>query len=248
MTAFVQIVASGGGTAGTNPLVLTLGAGITTSLGNTLSLQVRMTSARTLSSVTDSKGNTWNVDLPSTSTGSGCALASCNITTPLVAADTITITFSGTCTPFAGVAEFSGVGTNAGLPNLDATADLINSSGLSVAPELAAVVSQPNELAITCMGTSSSTATCSVTAADPDSGGTWTAIAYGIDALGAAYQVGPASTTKFKASWTASAGSNCEGMIATYEAPAIPQSSADVSAAAAEGLAKIGVDDAVGYP
>jgi hypothetical protein len=247
MAAFVQIVASGVGTA-LNPLVLTLAGGVTTTAGNMLSAQVRITAGKTLTSVTDSKGNTWHVDVQLTATGTGCAIASSILTTPLVAADTITFNFSANCSPAIGVAEFSGVGSSGGLATLDQVADLVNAAGIIVSPELASAVTAPSELAITAMGLSSTPGTCAVTAADPDSGGTWTLIAYGVPAVGGAYQLGPASLTKFKSTWTGSGGSNCEGQIATYQAASTLKSDTEVSGAGVEGAPKTGVNDAVGFP
>ena len=66
-----------------NPLVLTLGA-VTTTGNNMLCLTVRLTGGKTLTGVADSKSNTWNVDQPSSTAASGCAVASCVLTTPLV--------------------------------------------------------------------------------------------------------------------------------------------------------------------
>ena len=144
----------------------------------------------------------------------------------------------------AGVSEFSGVGVSGGVPQLDQIADLVNAAGATVAPELAVPVTGQNELAITCAGGSNSGSTWTVTGADPDSGGTWTPITY-VAGLGAAYQIGPASLTQFKATWTASGGTNCEGMISTYVAAAIAKSGTDTNTSALEGTPKTGVNDSV---
>lgn len=245
MPAFVQVVATGTGT-GINPLVLTLGA-VTTSAANTLCLQVRVTGGKTLVSVTDSQANAWHVDQPGTTTQSGCAMASSANGTPLGPGDTITLTFSATNTPIAGVAEFSGVGETAGTPQLDGTADLINSVSGVITPELAAPVTGPGELAVSCAGGNSATATWTVTAADPDSGGTWVAIPYSVG-IGAAYQLGPNSLVQYKVTWTGTTTTNCEAMISTYQQASIAKAGTDVSAAGTEGAPKTGVNDAVGFP
>lgn len=248
MPSFVQLVANGS-TVASSTSPITLGAGITTTVGNTLFAQCRMTSARTLSSVTDTQGNLWHVDTNSTSATSGVAQATCVLTTPLAAGDVVTFHCSASCTSTIGISEFAGVGSSAGVAQLDQTADLVNSAGLTVSPELGVAMSAPGELLIAAFGMSSSTATASVTAADPDTGGTWTLLAYGQGGVGGAYQIGPAGLTQSKVTWTGTSGvTSCEGQIATYLAASTPKSGTDVSGTAAEGAPKTGVNDAVGLP
>lgn len=90
----VLTVASGHGTTLANFGILRCSAGLT---------------ARTLSSVTDSQGNTWEVDADN-ATASAPGVASCKFATALGTGDTITAHFSGTVTdPLVTVDEFSGL-------------------------------------------------------------------------------------------------------------------------------------------
>jgi hypothetical protein len=105
--AHVQQVASGGTAVNSNTLILTL-SGVTTTAGNHLLLQAAARSGG-VSSIADSKGNTWQVDKAQSVTGAFTSLWSCRITTPLVDGDTITITNVSSTGHSASVAEFSGL-------------------------------------------------------------------------------------------------------------------------------------------
>jgi hypothetical protein len=106
--AFVQQVASAGNAGAGTTVVLTL-SGVTTSVGNHL-IVCSAARAGDLSSVSDSKGNTWQVDENVAVSGAGAGIASCRITTPLVNGDTITVTISGGSGGLAAsCAEFSGL-------------------------------------------------------------------------------------------------------------------------------------------
>jgi RHS repeat-associated protein len=80
-------------------------------------------SGSTLSSVSDSRGNTYSVDRPTVSNGnSDTAIASARVTTALQTGDTITATFAATAGATRAIiaADFSGLSTTS--PWLDATA------------------------------------------------------------------------------------------------------------------------------
>jgi hypothetical protein len=106
--AFVQQVAAAGNAGSGATVVLTL-SGVTTTTGNHLIVCAAIR-AGALSSVSDSKGNTWQVDENVEVAGAGAGIASCKITTPLVNGDTITVTITGgTGGISASCAEFSGL-------------------------------------------------------------------------------------------------------------------------------------------
>lgn len=105
--SFVQQVASGGNAGATATVVLTLGA-VATTAGNHMILCAAARQGN-ITGVTDSKGNTWQIDEHVVVSGATTAIASCRITTPLVSADTITVTMNGSAGLAASVAEFSGL-------------------------------------------------------------------------------------------------------------------------------------------
>lgn len=108
--AFVQQVVTGATPVNATSLVLTL-SGVTTTAGNHLILVSAMRSG-SVGGVTDSKGNTWQVDESVGVASASAGVASCKITTPLVNGDTITFAMTGgdSATGIAvNVAEFSGL-------------------------------------------------------------------------------------------------------------------------------------------
>ncbi len=82
----------------------------TTTATNHLVLMVGLSGGKVVSSVADSKSNTWTVHYVS-GNGSqvGLGIASCKITTPLVNGDTITITPNAACFMCAVAQEYSGL-------------------------------------------------------------------------------------------------------------------------------------------
>lgn len=110
--AFVQNVASGGTSVSATTLVITVG--VTTTVGNHLCLS-HVQSAdpqRSISSLTDSKGNTWQIDhAPVTVAGLSATgfIASCKITTALVSGNTITVVLSGNTSQAMSCQEYSGL-------------------------------------------------------------------------------------------------------------------------------------------
>lgn len=111
--AFVREVASGNnGTSSVLTLVLTVGAA-GAALGDLVVVYAVQGGSRTLSSVSDSRGNTWTVAKTLANGSShGTAIASSLLATALVSGDTITLTWSGTGRG-AGIAlEFSGLASS----------------------------------------------------------------------------------------------------------------------------------------
>lgn len=100
----------GGSSTSTNPQTFTIPGGQGASVGSLVALGAVATNARTLTSVTDSKGNTWTVH-PSQSAGGtnvNVAIAYAVLTTALVAGDTITLTFSGNASVAVTAVEITG--------------------------------------------------------------------------------------------------------------------------------------------
>lgn len=131
-------------------LVLTIPAGVTIPAGNTLYIGAMISAGatRTLSTVVDSKGNTWTID---TSAGGSSltSIAKCHATLPLVAGDTITLTWNGALvTRVATLCEFSNLDTTAGVDKV------ASATGTSTAPLSAATATttQADELLVGVIG------------------------------------------------------------------------------------------------
>lgn len=111
--AKVQDVVTGGYASSASAASHVLTVGVTTTVGNHLILRcLSSNTARTLG-VTDSKGNTWQVDRTGSATAPVTYSASAKITSALVSSDTITITWTGgSATTAAWVIEVSGLATS----------------------------------------------------------------------------------------------------------------------------------------
>jgi microcystin-dependent protein len=104
--SYVQRVASRGSSSAATTLVATLGS-ITTTVGHHLILQA--VGGAIISSVADSKGNTWQVDKTDASGTERPSIASSKLTTALIAADTITVTWASSNQGAFVVDEFTGL-------------------------------------------------------------------------------------------------------------------------------------------
>lgn len=104
-------IAIGGG----NTITWTIGAGGEVSAGQVLWTGIALNGInKTLSSVADTKGNAWTVDATVVNgSGAGSHQASMVCTTPLVAGDVITLTFSGSLLGLGGAAGAIGLLVNA---------------------------------------------------------------------------------------------------------------------------------------
>src|ERR1700722_4955315 len=175
--AFVQTVVSGSSLKTGNNLALTVNAGVTTTVGNVVIVWARAGSGFFAISAVDSRGNTWQVDNAGGTTAATCGVLSAIITTPLVAGDTITITFSGSpITGFAaGAGEFSGLDTSLGHPNVvtSNTAQFAATSG-SIATPSSGTAGAAGDLVLSATGNNGASGTGSITTSDSTSGGTWT--------------------------------------------------------------------------
>lgn len=146
--AFVQQVAAGGTATNATTLVLTL-SGITTTAGNHLVACVASRSGPVLS-VVDSKGNSWTIDEQATVAGGCSAIASCKITTPLVNADTITVSIGSSTGLSASCAEFSGLAAAAHADVQASAGDAV--AGLAADSTAAATSAAANSLVIGVVG------------------------------------------------------------------------------------------------
>jgi hypothetical protein len=109
--AFVQDLGAVGSSSSSNTLALTLGA--STTVGNHL-IMLAISGGQNLTSVADSKGNTWQKDRAIDGVDPRSGFFSCKITTQLVSTDTITLTVAGSTASRAfRVLEFSGLHTTA---------------------------------------------------------------------------------------------------------------------------------------
>jgi hypothetical protein len=220
--AFVQGVAFAGFATTSTSLVLTLGS-VTTTVGNTLILFAEFGQGNDqVSSVTDSKGNAWTAPDAAglfASGASSVSLASANITTPLVAGDTITVNFASAPNGRATCLEFSGV-----VPSnrVDQTNGTSQASGTSITVSTTARTSQPVELAISVAGHGGATqGAFTVTPSDQTGdNGVWTQVGYSNDNwTNLAYQVLTSSTVT-AATWTTSGTAPMSALVATYESNA----------------------------
>ncbi len=212
--AFVQDL-DASTSANVSVVTLTLGAGVNTTAGNTVIVRGHSTAGNVIKSITDTKGNTYNQDINGTAAAATACIWSAQLTTALVAGNTITVTFNSAKSQTEAAAnEFSGLATSS---FFDQNADQVTTSGTSVTVATASNTSQASELVITCAGASTS-GTWTHPSSDPDSGGTWTSFSSPTTtiALQGSYQIASA-TSMFSAAWTCAAVANIEAVIATYK-------------------------------
>lgn len=143
--AFVREVGTAASSSNGTSLVVTCSA--TSIVGNHLILCA--VGSLGVTGVTDSKGNTWQVDLVTAASGAFIgSTVSCRITTQLVSSDTITVTFAtGNTGRAVSVAEYSGLAASAWL---DKTASAGSGGATATASDsgATATTSQAAELLI----------------------------------------------------------------------------------------------------
>lgn len=83
-----------------------------TTVGNRLIMAFSVGSSRVITGVSDTQGNSWNIDSESGGARSS-AILSCYLTTALTTGDTITVTLNAASAAFVAVAEFSGLESSA---------------------------------------------------------------------------------------------------------------------------------------
>lgn len=217
MTAFVQNVGSLAVQSGSSTTIV-IPVTVTTTVGNTVIAWCRRASNASLSSVSDSKGNTWNIDATHLSDTNPAAVVSSVLKTALVNGDTITFTMS-TSTTFrsAGAIEVSGLESSGGKTVVDLN-EWSHGTGTSISPS-AGPSTVAGEFILTYAG-SNHGQTLTLTTSDPDSGGTWTnpgipSASY----VAAGYQI-PSGTSSFGSTWTVTSGNTVSAGIISYK-PAI---------------------------
>lgn len=138
-------------TSGTTHTIPVLTA---TTAGNFLILGLRyssVTSGVTISSVTDSKSNTWTVDKTSSNTDYvHCAIASARLTTALTTSDTIVVAFSADSGAYVAAYEFSGITVSS---PADKNAQGNGHTVTSVTAGATATTSQAVEMAVSVVAT-----------------------------------------------------------------------------------------------
>lgn len=211
--SLVQKVASHAATAQNQVLTVgTFAPGFsgTTAAGNRLVLAVYMASGATITGIADSRGNTWVVDRQGASTAANSALASAAITTPLVTGDTITVTLSASASSRQGVIEVTGI------TGADQSANM-HATGTSVTVATTAP-SRPGDFVVSAAAAGPA-GTITVTAADPDSGGTWADMVwpYATAQLDIATQAATAASL-FSATWGNTASGAFDATIVSYKA------------------------------
>lgn len=147
--AFVKEVVAAGSSSAATTLVLTIPAATTVSVGNHLILSA-VASAGVITGVTDSKGNTWQVDrTQAVDSDAQTSLASCKVTVSLTTGDTITVTFGGSSHRAASVQEWSGLATSSWF---DKPASSGGTAGTAADSTATATLAQAAELVVGVVG------------------------------------------------------------------------------------------------
>ncbi len=220
--AFVQNVCTGPTVTSGNTSTLTVSA-VSTTPGNVIVLAQRVLGGGTVLSVSDSRGNTWQVDNAGQNTLSNVAMCSAVMgsATYLRAGDTIVVTAtstsidSGSTYPQAGAAEFSGLNVTGGHANVRTYAVAhAAASPVTVATLTPGVM---GDMAVTamCAGVTGA-GHITLTVNDPDTG-TWTDMTCPYDGtVDMAWQeIG--GSLDCSATWSNTIGSNTTGIITVYE-------------------------------
>lgn len=185
-----------GSPASSSAPVLTLTAGAP--IGDTLILALKTSASFAVSSVADSKGNTWTVDKTTTASSSArLSICSTRLTTAMVTGDTITATLSGTSTATAGaVYQYNGLALTSAV---DAAVGFQGNTSTSGATG-ACVTTHANDLIFTAAATGAGTGWTAP-------GSPWTERSAGLNAVDAADQTVTA-TGSFNPTWTWTTSSN----------------------------------------
>src|SRR5579875_2026734 len=148
MAAFVQEAGAGAFNSGTAASTFTVSISSATTAGNTLVLLVKTSSGATLTSVSDTQGNSWAVDLAGAgSTGPNSAAAHAYLTTALGTTDSVTFTISAAENGVvAELAELSGVVQTSPLDVTAVDAPTAKAGTISIGPTGSA---QAGDIALT---------------------------------------------------------------------------------------------------
>lgn len=143
MAGWVQTVATHGSTSAGSSDTIAVGAAVP--VDDHLIIAGAAGGAKLISSVSDTKGNTYQVDASGTNgTGNGLTIVSAHITTALTTSDTITITWSGSnATRSVAIEQYTGLDTTSWLDKVGAAAGATSTAPLS---GTTATTAQANEL------------------------------------------------------------------------------------------------------
>ena len=215
--AFVQKIGDNSSSSGGTTLAITVPAG-GVAQDSLIVIAAGGSSSAVISSVADSKGNTYQVDDTEATYGFAGSVATAIAATALVSGDTITITYSASVTFRTACAyEFSGAATASWLDKVVSAGD---ASGTSSAPDsgLTATTAQADELifaAFTFLTVTISAEGSGYSALGGRGGG-------GGRQVDAAYKI-VSSTGTYKADCTLSGNSNWNAICVTIKAAAAGQ-------------------------
>jgi hypothetical protein len=184
---------------------------VTPAAGNTLIGYMRGGSNFALSSISDTKGNTWTIDAVTASTNTTAAVYSCQPTTPLVSGDVVTFTLAGSAaSKTASIYEFSGVLNPSPVDQTAiANSGTTNTTG-SAGPT--ATLTGSNDLVFTgCATSTSNTSTYNA------SGYTMINTSLGTAFAGGAYKILSGSTAAQSVTYTWTTTGNWAVALATYK-------------------------------
>jgi hypothetical protein len=211
--AFVQIAGTVPSATG-NPTVT---LGVNTTQGNVLVMYIRCAGGVHPTAISDSRGNTWNLDVISGSSNSAAHICSAYLATALLSGDTISVTMSASSNREIGVAEYSGLQIVSGAPVLDQSASTHNASSGAITAATTAT-SSAGDLVVSAVACSANAGTFTLATSDPDSGGTWHDHAFSVNGVDGAYQIGVGSASLYSVTWTPASSTNADCSIASYKA------------------------------
>ena len=220
--AYVRNVAAAAMGA-TAPVALTVAAAGTT-VGDLVVVIGRALSSRTVTSVTDTRSNTWTVDHTYGVGAVGLSYASCVVAAgkQMVSGDTITVNFTSTAgtTYQAAAYEFSGQLVTGGAAVVDQAGDN-NTATLSCTAVTSVGSTADGDLVLSAAAQNTAVgATFNITTPDANSGLAWVDLDFPVPVaeIDLAYQFATTGAQTFSAAWTISAGSAMSASIVTYKA------------------------------
>lgn len=210
--AYIQTIAQTG-TNTSSITTLSVPITATTTIGNTLVGIIKTSAGATVSSITDTQGNTWLLDASSAASGPRVTVIRSNTTTALTNADHLTVNFASTNQVNVEVCEFNGAWTN---PDISAsgnnsvttvTTATLGSQATSTASELViAGIAFGGSTSQTSISQTSTGASLTIRSQGP-SGNDYSAIA----------SATVASQVRSSVTWTWGTASNWGAVIQTYK-------------------------------
>lgn len=204
-SAFVKQLAGGQENGGTSSHPVTLGAA--PGAGNTLVLGLRVPSSRSVTAVTDSRGNTWTQDAVSGTSNVNVVVYRCTPAIPLQAGDTVTATTSGAANLGYQLLEFAGLVASP----VDQTATTASLSAVSLTAGPMPTTASAREVLVSFVGTG--VAQSQITAPTG-----WTAVPNGTDPpfVQAAY-LDVTATGAYQAAWSWSSATTGAVAVIAYK-------------------------------